>query len=110
MQKDSNVFYINYSMDISGRDNSIDILRFIGLMLLVLAHVGPPNWLMQLRSFDVPLMVFVSGLTAARKEYTSYKGFILKRFKRLVLPVWIFLSIYLSIYTSIGSIFSNYFH
>ena len=55
---------------------------------------------MQLRNFDVPMMVILSGLLASMKKeecsgggYTSivyYK----KRLLRLIVPTWIFLSLY----------------
>ena len=79
------------------RENSIDFLRFIGISLIVLAHVDPPNWLQQLRCFDVPLMVFVSGLTFSGKSVGTYGSFYLRRCTRLVFPVWIFLILYLSV-------------
>lgn len=79
------------------RENSIDVLRFLGLSLVILAHVAPPHWLLQIRCFDVPLMVFVSGLTCSNKRILNYKSFVMKRFKRLAFPVWIFLSFYLTI-------------
>jgi fucose 4-O-acetylase-like acetyltransferase len=77
------------------RDERIDLLRFVGLALIILAHVNPPDFILQIRNFDVPLMVIVSGLSfrASFKEvpYTSY---VWERFKRLVLPTWLFLSLY----------------
>lgn len=77
------------------RDERIDMLRFIGLAMIILAHVNPPSWLFQIRNFDVPLMVLVSGVAFG----LSYKGelygaYVWKRIKRLVFPAWIFLSIY----------------
>ena len=45
------------------RDFTIDMLRFVGVSLILLAHIVPPDGLFQLRSFDVPLMIFVSGLS-----------------------------------------------
>lgn len=76
------------------RDTSIDILRFIGLSLIILAHVEPPHFIMELRTFDVPLMLFVSGLTFFNKKYSfSFQTFI-KRCVRLLLPVYIFLTFY----------------
>lgn len=77
------------------RDERIDILRFIGLAMIILAHVSPPSWLFQIRNFDVPLMVLVSGVAFG----LSYKGemygsYLWKRIKRLVFPAWTFLSIY----------------
>jgi fucose 4-O-acetylase-like acetyltransferase len=78
------------------RDSSIDIMRFIGLAMIILAHVGPPNVLFQMRNFDVPLMVLVSGMAfgLSFKESESYLSYIWKRVKRLVIPVWIFLTGY----------------
>ena len=49
------------------RDLYIDFLRFIGISLIILAHVEAPSGITQFRSFDVPLMVFVSGLSFSTK-------------------------------------------
>lgn len=80
------------------RDNKIDVLRFIGLSMIILAHIKSPNILHQIRSFDVPLMLFVSGLVSSRKPISNYSSFIYQRVKRLIVPVWIFLSGYFLIY------------
>lgn len=48
----------------------IDYLKVLGLLLVMLAHVNCPSPLMQVRSFDVPLLVFVSGFLASK----SYSG------------------------------------
>lgn len=77
------------------RDTRIDFLRFTGLMMIILAHVYPPPWLFQLRNFDVPLMVFISGLSyrlSVKDE--PYSSYVWARVQRLVFPVWIFLSGY----------------
>lgn len=47
------------------RDESLDILRSIAFIGLIIAHVNPPVFLMQLRNFDVPMMVFISGVAFA---------------------------------------------
>ena len=49
------------------RDLYIDFLRFIGISLIILAPVEAPAGITQFRSFDVPLMVFVSGLSFSTK-------------------------------------------
>ena len=76
------------------RDEKLDGLRAVGILCIILAHVGAPNFLYQLRNFDVVLMVFLIGyvytLTPSR---TSYMGYIIKRFKRLIIPTWVFLCI-----------------
>lgn len=76
------------------RDHNIDLLRFLGLSLIVLAHVCPPLLVLNIRCFDVPLMVFVSGLTCYRKDICLSWNYLSHRFARLVFPVWIFLTIY----------------
>ena len=47
------------------RDFSIDFLRCIGLIGIMLSHSVCPSLLMNLRSFDVPLMVFLSAVCLA---------------------------------------------
>ena len=76
------------------RDPNIDVLRFIGLSLIILAHVSPPILILNIRCFDVPLMVFISGLTCYKKNVSFSWNYLQHRFARLVFPVWIFLSIY----------------
>lgn len=77
------------------RDLSIDILRCTGLFLIILAHVSPPGAIFQLRNFDVPLMVFVSGLSfSISSEGKKYQAYLLSRIKRLVVPVWIFVTVF----------------
>lgn len=80
------------------RDTTIAVMRAIGLMLIILAHVSPPNILFQLRTFDVPMMLFVSGMSyfIAAKKNVSLVPYVISRFKRLVLPAWIFITIFLS--------------
>ena len=87
----------------TGRIASIDFLKTVGLLCIILAHVGAPDWLMMIRSFDVPLMVILSALLAGRsyakhartgKTVLSYYA---ARVKRLVLPTWIFLTLFFAI-------------
>jgi fucose 4-O-acetylase-like acetyltransferase len=78
------------------RDDRIDILRFIGLSMIILAHVDPPGLLFQLRNFDVPLMILISAMSFGLSYKTNepYSSYVWKRIKRLVFPVWVFLSVY----------------
>lgn len=81
------------------RDVRIDILRAIAITLIVLAHVFPPTNIFRLRMFDVPLMTMVLGmsykLSSSRNINESYVTYCLKRFKRLILPAWLFVVVYL---------------
>lgn len=78
------------------RDERIDLLRFIGLSMIILAHVKIPDIVFQIRNFDVPLMVLISGMSfmLTYKKSSSYGNYFFKRIKRLVIPVWIFLTFY----------------
>lgn len=82
----------------------IAILKDIGLFCVILAHMeGVPNWLMQLRNFDVPLLCFVSGLLSKKSSSDiTIIEYWKKRFIRLAVPTWIFLIIYFSVCTVIG--------
>ena len=90
----------------------IDFLKTIGLLMIILAHVEPP-WLIKfLRCFDVPFMVILSGILAAhsRSEVKQFLSYFLKRFKRLVLPVWIFLILYFLIFAYKGMTYSTEYY
>jgi fucose 4-O-acetylase-like acetyltransferase len=52
------------------RDIRLDILKTIEILCIILAHSQPPLWIYQVRNFDVPLMVMVSGTLFA---YSSNK-------------------------------------
>ncbi|OJG26743.1 hypothetical protein RU98_GL003130 [Enterococcus caccae] len=66
----------------------------------MLAHVMPKGFFFQLRTFDVPLMAFLIGASYVKsKQKDSVLSYIWKRFKRLIVPAWIFLSIYFIIIT-----------
>lgn len=77
------------------RDGYIDFLRFLGVTLVMIAHVNAPFMVNQVRSFDVPLMVFVSGLCFSGREVSaSWSKFFWPRIKRLLIPVYIILALY----------------
>lgn len=72
------------------RNVSVDYMRTIGTLLVMLAHVTPPAFIANLRCFDVVALVFISGMCISVKKYGSY---LIKRFKRLVLPTWITMTV-----------------
>lgn len=72
----------------------IDRLKVIGLLLVVLAHVDLPVWLAQIRSFDVPLLVFISSFLARKSYDNNVVSYYKKRFFRLAVPAWIFALIF----------------
>lgn len=77
------------------REKYIDVLKVIGLLGIILAHVQPPEVLFQLRNFDVVLMILVSAyLGLQSKKSEKLISYLIKRFKRLVIPTWIFISFF----------------
>ena len=92
---------MDFAINNHKRNFKIDLLRFIGLFLIVLAHVDAPWVVNQFRCFDVPLMVFVSGL-CFKPSYGSVIKYLWKRFKRLYIPTFIFLCIFFTFILFIG--------
>lgn len=91
------------------RDPKLDILRGVGLLCIILAHVGPPSFIFQLRNFDVPLMIMVSGasFSLSRAQYGQYSRYLFSRFMRLVIPAWFFLTFFFGITLIIASFAGN---
>lgn len=76
------------------RDLNIDILRFIGTLLIILAHVGAPLFIHNLRTFDVVLLILLSGISLTRsKSIKSYGRYLKSRVKKMVIPIYIVLTI-----------------
>ena len=79
------------------RNSDYDFLRFVGIACIILAHVGANGVIFQIRNFDVPLMVLVSGISFFKyssQSYSAYTTYLTSRFLRIVIPAWIFLIIY----------------
>lgn len=85
------------------RNHIIDLMRFCGVIMVILAHTNPHPILMQIRTFDVPLLVVVSALSynstqSSKKNYLTY---MLHRTRRLLIPVLTFFIGYFLILTMI---------
>lgn len=77
----------------------IDYLKFLGLLLVILAHVDCPLILAQIRSFDVSLLVLLSGYLASKSYKKGHAGYYKKRILRLAIPAWIFLIFFFAVQT-----------
>lgn len=74
------------------------MLRFIAMIGIVIAHVSPPDFWMQFRNFDVPLMAMVMGMSfylSNKNSEMQYGSYVIKRLKRLVIPTWQFLTFFI---------------
>jgi len=84
------------------RHLNLDLMRCIGILIILIAHAEPPAWLFQLRNFGTPLLIVASALTYSQ-IYSNIKihvgEFYNKRLTKLIIPTWIFLTLFfLSIY------------
>lgn len=81
------------------RKKNIDILKSIGLICIILAHVNPPKIIFQARNFDVVLMIIISSYlffcsSSKIDSFSAYIQYVWKRIKRLLFPTWIFLTLF----------------
>lgn len=75
----------------------IDYAKVVGIFLVVFGHTSVPGYLYNaIFSFHMPLFFFISGYLFSFKKYDSYKHFLYKRSKQLVVPYF-----YLNIITYI---------
>ena len=90
------------------RNPTIDLLRVIGLVLVISAHCGFSSWFTNARDFDVILLMFLSGISFALsfQPADSYFHYVKKRFFRLVVPVWVFLIFFFLFFRLLGRTFS----
>lgn len=92
------------------RYSSIDIMRVVGTFLTMMAHVLPPNPILQVRTFDVVMLVFISGICSFKEGNISslkqYVHYIIKRIRRLVIPTYVLLvgmiTVFYMLYTVLG--------
>ena len=73
-----------------GRQKWIDVAKGIGLILVVIGHSNPPDWLkLIISSFHMPLFFFLSGYVYHERIYNNthhYATRLKKDFVRLIIP------------------------
>lgn len=85
------------------RDMRLDFMRAFGTLTIIVPHVLSPNILVQIRAFDVVMLVFVSGMSYAyqamcNKQSYGYYQYIKKRCKKLLIPTIILIfAVYCSV-------------
>lgn len=95
------------------RDVRIDILRAIAIISIIIAHSNPTSFIFEIRNFDVVLMVILTGLSyyiSCNTKDIDYTKYIIKRFKRLIIPTWIFLTIFFFIFYILSILTKNKFY
>lgn len=83
------------------RNLSLDLMRCLGVLVIMVAHSEPPEWLFQLRNFGTPLLIVASALTFStiyKTRELNVKQFYKKRIIRLTFPAWIFLTLFFTFF------------
>ena len=90
----------------------LDVLRGIGILYMVFAHVNYfEKYDYYIHAFHMPLFFFITGYFFSKNEKLSWKEFIVKITKKLLIPYFvlgIFFAVFDSIcFTGIGTLYSN---
>lgn len=83
-------------MNTENRNYKIDILRTIGTFLVILAHMQIPAALSHIRTFDVVMLVWISGISFAisyEDKRRPYGRYLKKRVEKLIIPVWVLITV-----------------
>lgn len=84
-------------MQHNDRNHSIDLLRVVGGLVVMSAHVALPPWLFQLRNFGAPMLVVVSALATQLlhgRRALNTGAFLRRRLPKLTLQPWVFLLVF----------------
>lgn len=85
------------------RDMRLDFMRALGTLTIIVPHVLSPNILVQMRAFDVVMLVFVSGMSYAYQAMNGqsfgYYQYVKKRCKKLLIPTMVLI---LAVYGSVN--------
>lgn len=85
------------------RDLRIDLMRVIGTFMVIFAHMEVPVLLQNIRTFDVTMLVFISGMSFALsyKKDLTFGEYLRKRINKLLIPTY-YLLIFLFIISYIA--------
>ena len=73
---------------LNNRDHKIDWIRALCTLTVIIAHVGSPDLVNNIRAFDVVALVMISGMSMifSSGKYISY---VWKRIKKILIPTYI---------------------
>lgn len=84
------------------RDVVLDIMRVFAMALVVVSHCSFPETVHSFSGECVAILVFLAGMSYRYSKFewsfSNFKQYIVKRFKRLVLPVWGYLLFFIPFY------------
>lgn len=81
------------------RDETVDILRGFGVVLMIIGHVFESQWTRYIFSFHMPLFFFLSGYCYGKKESLDPPmQFLRKKCMSLLVPYVVFFFLHLALY------------
>lgn len=89
------------------RDVRIDILKAIGIILVVAGHSNNP-FSSYIYTFHMPLFFFISGYLMYKSKTRKFKDFIINKIKTIIIPYLVYWVISMIIFLNIFYLF--YFH
>lgn len=87
------ILYKRENKMVKQRDVYLDVLRGVGIVLVVLAHILNDNWLgTVIYYFHMPFFFFISGMSMyySYKEDLKFKDYLIKKTKSIIIPYIIF--------------------
>lgn len=94
------------------RDQTLDILKGFGIILMVVAHSGAPVWLHDtIYTFHMPLFFIASGWFFCERSLDDFRGFAVRKIKSIYWPYWKWCILFLllhNVFYSVGILNSFY--
>lgn len=94
------------------RDKTLDIIKGIGIILMVVGHSGAPDYVHDyIYTFHMPLFFIASGWFFSERNLDDCKGFAVRKIKNIYFPYWKWCVIFLllhNVFYSVGIINSAY--
>jgi len=94
------------------RDQTLDIIKGIGIILMVVGHSGAPDYVHDIiYTFHMPLFFIASGWFFSELNLEDSKGFAMRKIKSIYFPYWKWCVIFLllhNVFYSVGIINSAY--
>ena len=94
------------------RDQTLDILKGFGIILMVVAHSGAPVWLHDfIYTFHMPLFFIASGWFFSERCLDDTRGFAVRKIKCIYWPYWKWCIIFLllhNVFYSVGFLNNSY--
>jgi len=94
------------------RDEALDIIKGIGIILMVVRHSGAPAYIHDIiYTFHMPLFFVCSGWFFSDRCIDDSRGFVVRKIKSIYLPYWKWCFVFLllhNVFYSVGILNSSY--